>query len=475
VDSAHYYIQKSRRDFQSLSSKDRDKLARNSIDSATLVALNKRIDSTAFEVAKDVDTEVGYLSFLQHYADAVFVEEAMTLRDEAAYRDAVTANTHQAFEAFIARYPDAARVPDARRQYEALLYAEQTKDMKLVSYERYLSQNPRSPYIHEVEQAIFEIRTAAGTPEALIDYLENHRSALFTRKAVSILFHLTPVDRREQDLAAWLTDSLRAVIHTDHGYLVPVLREGQFGFMDQDGSEVIQPSQQQISSDYRCGHITDDVIVLQNKLVTSLGGLIVEGQITAIDEIGAGFILVTVDSCTRLMHKTGFFVGDCVDDAKVIGDRFLGVRSESLWTLWTFAGRALATPGWDDIETIDDLVVLKKDGHYQITTTRLLTGVADQEQLSLTDPVDEVKPWRNKYIWVRQGVNEGLLDDNLKSVVALGARQLIPTFFGATSKSPEGVTTINDAGHESENFVQIQIRQPWTAVRTYSVGRLYDP
>jgi hypothetical protein len=475
LDSAHYYIRKAFRVFYALPPRDRDKLARNAIDSISLVALNKQIDSSAFSVAREADSETAYLDFLQHYDDAEFVEEAKQLRDEAAFRDAVTLNTYQAFEDFIARYPGATHVPDARSRYEALLYADQTKDKKLASYERYLRQNPQSPYLHEVEQAIFEIRTAPGTPESFIDYLERNGSASFARRAIGILFHLAPVERRQQDLETWLTDSLRAVIRSDLGYLVPILREGRFGFMDQEGQEVIQPDQQQIGKDYLCGHVTDDVIVLQKGLVTSTGAVIAEGEVSSMDEIGAGFMLATFESCTRLIHKTGFYVGDCVQDAKVIGDQFLGVQIDSQWSLWTFGGRELMPPEWDNIEAIGDLLVLSKSGQYQIATTRVIADIADQGPLSLTDPVDEVRRWRNKYLWVRKGENEGLLDASLRAVSALAPRRLAPTYFGATSTSSGGVTTINDGGHESENFRQIQIRQPWTAVRTDNAWRLYDP
>jgi hypothetical protein len=109
---------KAMEDFQLSSFKQRERLKRFPIDSAILVGYREQIDSAAFERAKTINTEKGYLDFLRSFPLATQRSQAEELRDESAYLDALKENTYQAFSAYITKYPNASRVADASKRYE---------------------------------------------------------------------------------------------------------------------------------------------------------------------------------------------------------------------------------------------------------------------------------------------------------------------------------------------------------------------
>jgi len=64
IDSAYRYALSSLRDFSRSPAKEKDRLKKFPIDSQVLIRQRKKIDSAAFERAKTINTEKGYLDFL---------------------------------------------------------------------------------------------------------------------------------------------------------------------------------------------------------------------------------------------------------------------------------------------------------------------------------------------------------------------------------------------------------------------------
>ncbi|MDH4091466.1 MAG: hypothetical protein OEV74_16320 [Cyclobacteriaceae bacterium] len=476
LDSAHYYVQRAIQDFQRVTLKQRERLNRGSIDSLTLVLFLQQVDSAAFFRARRINTEKAYIDYLTDYPSSMQRDQAIALRDEAAYLDALSENTYQALGDFMMRYPEAVRIADARNKYEALLFQARTMDGRLSSYEQYNKDYPNSPYQKDVAQAIFEIRTALGTEECYTTYLDLYTDSFFSKKARNILFYLIPEDQRNQFAGYLDNDSIRTAIALERGYIVPFLHNGKFGFMNQNGLEVIMADIAEIRPEYQCGNITDDVIVLPQKLVAPNGNLIYSGTVDSVVDIGYGFTLIEENSCMRVVHKTGFKVGrDCIEDAKVLDGKFLALRENALWSIWTFGGRMLIPFEWDDIIPYRDVIVLKKNNKFALATARAIAQVADDQDLVLLDFVDEVKAWENDFLWIRNNNCQGILNHSLDTLIKEEIQSLSASYFGATSSASTGVQTFNDKGEGSVTFQQIEAREPWTAARTDTTWRLYDP
>src|SRR5687767_10367628 len=97
IDSAYQYVMQAFSDYQHTTVKQREKLKRIPLDSIILVKQRQRIDSAAFERAKVKNTESGYIDFLKRFPMALQQSQAIELRDEVAYLNAMKENTYVAF------------------------------------------------------------------------------------------------------------------------------------------------------------------------------------------------------------------------------------------------------------------------------------------------------------------------------------------------------------------------------------------
>ncbi len=472
IDSAYRYNQEALRNFSLAGSKDRDRMKRFPLDSNILIALREKIDSAAFARAKSTNTEEGYLKFLSDFHFAVQRHQAVELRDEVAYMDALKENTYEAFYQYLLKYPASSRVEDATRKYDKLVFESKTKDKRLKSYEAFLLEHPKTPYRNTVEQQIFEIMTASGEPLIFRHFLEQHPASGFRKKAMDILYHL--LDEEDGLVEAFWTDSVRSVQELRHRYLVPFMRDGKFGFMDKAGQEIIKPIGEEIDESYRCGNIREDIVVVDNHIMSRSGAIIFTGVIDAIDDIGAGFISVQSGTCLYVIHKTGFQVGDCADDVQVLNDHILAVKKDSRWSLYTLTGRMLVSSEWDEIAAMQNVLVFRKGKKSRLITLHDLARVADQQKLKLSDELDDVKQWPGGLLWVKTGEYEGALNQALDATIRLDKHELQSVPRGVLSKSSTGYVFFASSGVESVPFQKVQYTETWTAVKR-DHWHLFDP
>lgn len=445
------------------------------LDSTLLVRLGEQIDSAAFARAQAENTEDSYLKFLAAFTTAQQRPEAARLRNAAAYRAAEKKNTYQAFAAYVARYPQSEQAAAAQQRYETLLFQHKTANKRLASYEQFLKEYPASPYRREAEQQIFEISTAAGNVASYEDFLDRYPNSYLAKQVQNMYYHLLPDDEREA-ATLFTSDSLDRVQALESGYLVPFLKGGHFGFMNPDGEEIISPAADDISEDYLCGNVTEDVLVLPGRLLSRDGSIIYAGAITGLDDLGQGFLRVATDSCVTVVHKTGFRVGDsCVDDARLLGNRLLALKKNGLWSVWTLTGRMLQPYSWEDVTSQRNIIVYHRGGKLRLATVAQVGSLANGDTLRLNDVYDEVKLWPNDRLWVRAGSYEGVLAQDLTTQVPFDKHVLTSTFFGTLGTSTAGISTFNMTGEGAPAFKQVQVHEPWVSVRASDRWRLFDP
>ena len=474
IDSAYLYVNKALWDYGLAPAKERDRLARAFMDSLQMVRLRKRIDSAAFEKARSVNTEGAFLHFLSTYVSAEQRNEAIALRDEAAYLDAVKANTYQSFLHFIEKYPSAARAPEARSTYERLLYNTRTKERSLNSYENFLKEYPATPYRREVEKHIFEISTASGQISDFVNFLDRYGRSSSAGKARSILFHLLADHEQPVSLDASLTDSLRNVQALNEGFLFPVMKDGLFGFMNTIGEMVIRPGMETLYPAYKCGSIQEDVLIVNNALLSRDGRTIFRDSIEDLSDLGSGFLAIQTNECLRIVHKSGFSVNDCADEAKIVSGKFIAVKKNGRWALYTLAGRSLTLHDWDEIEFVEDLLIFKKGNEYRLVTAVDIGKSADSQDIEFSDPFDEVRMLEHSRLWVRSKDFEGVLDQRLQSVIPFDKYEIKSTFFGVVTRAPSGYRLFDIGGNEIAAARGVQIHEPWIALRQDKKWQLYD-
>jgi hypothetical protein len=464
VDSAYKYTMTALNQLPLAGSRQRDRMRRFPLDSADLIRTRQSIDSVAFERAKTINTEQAYLDFIDHFPFARQLDQARELRDEVAYIDALKENTYSSFLKYLNRYPNASRAPEARERYEKLLFEAKTKDRKLASYRTFIKEYPASPYRHQAELQVFEISTASGEPDEFMAFMKEYPSSRFFNKARNIFYHIT----QENNLAipqSVLNDSLKMLIKLEQEYLVPVYRDGKFGFMDAHGKEIIKLMAAEIGREYRCGNILEELLVLDQAVVARNGTVVFQGEVEELNDLGYGFLFIYGNDCGAVVHKSGFVVEPCVEDARVLSGAYLAIRENKQWSLRTFGGRELPIGLFDDADAIDDVLVLKQEGKVMLKRKEQLAPAADQLPVTFGNKYDEVKRWGADMIWVRIGDRQGLLDMNLKERIALSTREIQPEFFGAVSKTTGGYKLWTKSGGESASFSQVKVQKPWVAVK----------
>lgn len=475
IDSAYEYATRALFNFWYTSLKQRERLRKIPLDSMVLIGHRADIDSAAFERAKAFNTEVGYNDFITRFEFASQHALAIELRDEVAYLDALKENTYASYLSYLEKYPGASRSAEAKARYDRLLYEDKAKSGKLLSYEAFLHDYPTTPYRNEVEKQIFEISTASGEPIAFKKFLTKYARSVKAVVARNLLYHLLK-DDEVLIPAEVLNDSIRNMQELEKYILVPFFKNGSYGFMNEHGKEIIKPVFVEMPDEYLCGDITDKLIVVGNRILARNGTVLFRGVIQKIEDIGGGFIKVITPECVKVIHYSGFNLGeDCFQNAKLLGKNYIALQKANQWSVWTFAGRKLIDYEWDDIQTHNDVVIFVESKEYSLVRLVNIATAADKNAIEFSQRYDEVKKWATGLLWVRSGKVESVLDQNLKPWVKAANQKIVQSFFGAISQTSLGWKLHASPLRASQTFFRVKINEPWVTVQQDGYWHLIDP
>lgn len=464
VDSAHHYINATLYDFRASSVKQRERMKRFPLDSTHILKTRRKIDSIAFALARRENTAASYEHFLSVFSTSDKVAEAETLRNEAAYEQAIVENTYQVFSAFLEKYPQAVQASKAKDKYEQLLFQHATRDARLSSYKKFLLDYPNTPYRKEVEKNIFEIYTASGEEQSFLNFIKDHSSNTYVSQAKRILFHIF-METGAYPLPDFLiTDSLTRARELDETYLVPFFTNGKFGFMDAAGVEVFPPELDDILPDHRCGNVTDDVIALPDRILAKNGSVIFKGRIETMDDLGFGYLKVISNNNVTVVHKSGFIIDVAGNDASMLNGNFIAIKKDG-WGLFTLHGRQLVPCEWDEIKMIGDVIVFRKNEKLRLATISQIGLLADQQNTLSNDRFDDVKLWAQGRVWAKAGSYEGVFNEALEVVIPFDRHVLENTFFGAIGATASGKSVYIGSLKDPIRFDDVKINKPWLAVK----------
>lgn len=435
-DSAQLYIQRALEGLSLTTPRQRERLHKVNIDSARLLEFRSQVDSAAFARAQKLNTTEGYSFFIEHYPLAISHSEAIELRDEAAYLDVLKKNTQAAFKQYVERYPESRRVKDAEERYLHLL--------------------------SEAERSVFEAATSSGLIRDYLSYLEKYPKTSQSAKAKDILGFL-------------VRDSLSINEDAHKSYWVPFLKNGLYGFMDDDGNEVMAPQFESIDSSYLCGEITQDFIVTSSGVYSRGGVLLLKKTPTKTKDLGNGFLSLIDGNCMTVVHQSGFQVGDnCVEDATIVADQFLALKKQKGWSIYAFNGKPLVTSFYDGITNVDKLIVLKRYGKNVVVKANQVAAVSPARPLDESLVFDDVRAWGEGNLWVKNGVLEGVINQSLEFVIPLDRQILVKTSFGFTRKKDARFQVIGISPDlENQSYDDVRDYGDWLELKTKNKSKLY--
>jgi WG containing repeat len=212
------------------------------------------------------------------------------------------------------------------------------------------------------------------------------------------------------------------------------------------------------------------VILLPDKVIAGTGTAIWNMAVKSFDDLGSGFLLFENDDCKFLAHKSGIRFGpECIDEASILDGRFVAIKTDGKWSLFSISGRVLESD-LDDVFLIKDVVCLRKNGKVQLVRAITLTTLPMPATSS--PGYDDAKAWKNNLIWVQLEDQSGLLNQTLDYVVPLGKSSLNTSFFGVIATLPSGFKVYSS--QDSATFRNVIVQEPWLAAKD-SIWKLLDP
>ncbi len=473
IDSAYQHSLRAFYSFKKSSPRQKEKLKRDRTDSISIVRFRQRIDSLAFEKAKQINTEDSYQDFIQKFLLANEQAEAVELRDEAAFLNALRQNSYSSFENYLKRYPQSHRAKEARDRYEKLLFESKTKDKKLKSYLSFVKEYPASPYTSEADKNIFEVTTSEGAPEDFIRFIEAYPTSSFVHRSRDFLFHIA----REPDekISFELTDSLKQIIAINKSLWVPIYKNEKYGFIDSRGIETFTPQFDAINEEYKCGSIKDDILITSSGLV-SRNGVRLTDHVSKVKDLGYGFLKVGDSSRVKVLHKSGTWIIKIdLQDASILGGRFLTVKINGLVGLHALNGRMLLPPTWNSIEMVEGVVILDRSGKKTLCLPSQLAQVADGNPLSENFVFDNVKSLGAGLLLVSNGSLEGIVNAKLEFVVPLARQSLYAMPFGLVRKINDRFIFTNLAPElENKTWERYRFYRQWLLLKNSEGEKLLD-
>ncbi len=421
IDSANRYINLAVVGWETLDEKEQKKYSRKGMDSLSIVSLSLKIDSLAFENAKILNTEQSYNHFIDNYSGAFQKQEAMEQRNIVAYQDAVAINSPEAMEQFFRNYPDAKQAKNAKDIYETLYYERFTESGSLVSYEKYLSEQPESILKEEAALQFLKIISTGADSSLLQSFIQTYPNTHAGRTASYLLSY-------------WKNGDL----------LNPLLvhfKSGKYYFFDIVKQKLLNFNLSVLEMD-SCSWVTSAIIASdsKDKWFDRSGNLWLNEQVSAVEYLQSGFFKVSYPTkleATLIHISKDSVLTQKATDFRKIDSYFLSKKVGKKWQLLSLLGEEILSQPVDSIWTENKIYFFKNNDRMALANRSGLikNGINDFKTLSLL--YTDYHLHENGSIWLASNEYQSVLSADLKPMIPL--KKVI------ISKIPLGWIVQNDA------------------------------
>ncbi|HRI80418.1 MAG TPA: WG repeat-containing protein, partial [Cyclobacteriaceae bacterium] len=301
--------------------------------------------------------------------------------------------------------------------------------------------------------------------------IKNYPNGKWNRRAVNILYGLQQTEGSEIFDQSWLTDSLQKVKTLNQFYWVPVFKSGLYGFMDEQGTEIMAPRFESIGDEYNCGNITDPFVVTSTGLIGRDGTVLCKGNVNEARDLGLGFIEVAQDSGRFVIHESGFNIEKSkVEASRTVANRFIGLQRNKKWAIYSLAGKSITSFTFDHLDSFDSLIVLEQAGKKILTTPYRLVRDIERPGAKETFVFDDIKRWGGQQYWVRNGLLEGVIDVNLNFVIPLDRQLLRKTTFGFLREKEKRLFIQGIPRYENKSYLSVYEQANWVRMQMPAGG-----
>ncbi len=221
------------------------------VDSTAIIDLSENITKKAYNEAIDGATIEKLDHFISFYYRSPLIVPATLKRDSIAFHDAVAEGSSMAFRNYIDKYPNSALRAQAVERMHFAQYHESVAEGDLQSYISFIDSYPLNPYINEAYSQIYKL--SVDDPDdagQLYRFINEHPENPYREDAWQRIYEIY-FSRNYGDGAIKRFRELYPDYpfqqKLDDEYLLattdflPVLVNGEWGFINSSGVEMIEP------------------------------------------------------------------------------------------------------------------------------------------------------------------------------------------------------------------------------------------
>jgi len=404
VDSAHLYVQSVSDTFPKLEDKAIDRLAKKGLDSIHIANQALIIDSLAFEKATSINTEESYNHYLNHYQYLTYEEEAVKLRNQVAYEDAIAQNTTQAVSEFFKKYPDAPQAQKARNVFETLYYEKKTQNQELINYQEYLEERSQTEYSEEAAKILLKLISAGADSSDYQQFINQYSEFEASEIAQAILNGLN-YEEKVPELLTHKKDSLYYFYNLEEEKLM------SFQF------EKAVPDS--------CFYIKKPFVltIQDNESYANLksGEKLVDFKINSIDYLSSGFF--KINDFGREQHLVHYSLKaelkqKALDFQSV--DKFhLAKKEQDGWQLISILNEPILQQPVDSIWKEDDIYFFKKGDDMAVASSADFKKMGKNDLKSLSFLYDDYEWIDEQYLRLFSNDYQTILDKKGKVIYPL--------------------------------------------------------
>jgi hypothetical protein len=249
LDSARHYILFADSAFRLSTAKQITAYQQLDITAANIAFQKNLICSKAFSVAEKDSSVETFNWFLKYFGFCEMEEEAVRLRNKAAFKNARLKHTAQAYQEFITLYPQAEEISEARTLLDESIYNEITIQKNVLGYKEYLLQYPDGPYKLQAEKMIYQLSTLRHSLSDYDAFIKKYPQSYYLNDAWRELYKLAMKEFSEESYNNFkksypgypFMEELEENFKLMNSQLLPFEKNDLWGYINEDGKEIIKP------------------------------------------------------------------------------------------------------------------------------------------------------------------------------------------------------------------------------------------
>ncbi|HZH86844.1 MAG TPA: WG repeat-containing protein [Brumimicrobium sp.] len=315
LDSAYHYGLLSVESFSDTKAKNQDKWAEKlGYTLAKAKQQRKLISDLAYHKANQQNTPEGYQYFIVNYPWSINIELAEKKRDSLAFLNAKNVNSSVVLADYIHKYAESDWVQEAQSLLYRAQFDETVKLDQTESYMEFIRRFPDNPLVRDAQFQVFSIETKENTILAYNKFIKRFPNNPFIDEAWTSLYRLSVADYKKENIKQFAIDyphfpfpnlieqDLQLVGQT----LFQFIRNGKYGFMNENGEVMISPSFE-YASQFKNGL----AVVIQDEkygYINKNGEVMIQYQFEEALDFDHGRAIVVVNDKYGLIDVSGNYI-----------------------------------------------------------------------------------------------------------------------------------------------------------------------